>query len=82
MSYCHTSTSGVRRPSTIENKYANVLYKATGPTVLKFHMEHDLTPGTQIYKFGPGRISRMDALLKNSKITKSTTSTEPLDNFS
>ena len=69
MSYCHTNASGgVRRPPTFENKYSNIfVYKTTGPTVLKFNMEHDLTPGSQNCKIGLGRISKMAAVTKNNK---------------
>ena len=68
MSYCHTNVSGVRHASTLENKYSNIFfYKTTGPTVLKFHMEHNLTPGSQNCKIGSGRISKMAAVTKNSK---------------
>ena len=71
MSYCHTNTSGVHRPSTLENKYSNILfYKITGPTVLQFHMKHDLTPGSQNCKIGSGQISKMAAVTKNSKNNK------------
>ena len=70
----------MHRPSTLENKYSNIFfYKTIAPTVLKFHMEHDLPPGSQNYKIGSGRISKMAAITKNSKITKSTFSPEPLD---
>ena len=55
------------RLSTLENKYLNIFfYKTTGPTVLKFHMEHDLTPGSQNYKSGSGRENKMAAVTKNS----------------
>ena len=61
----------VRRLSTLENKYSNIfLYKTTGPTVLKFHMEHGLTPGSQNCKIGSDRISKMAAVTKNSKNNK------------
>ena len=80
MSNCLTNASVLRRPSTLENKYSNnFFYKTTGPTVLKFHMEHDLTPGSQNYKIGSGRISKMAALTKNSKNKINTP--EPLDIF-
>ena len=69
-------------PSTLENKYSNIFfYKATGPSVSKFHMEHDLTPGSKNYKIGSGRISKMATVTKNSKITKAASSPEPLDIF-
>ena len=42
-------------------------YKTIAPTVLKFYMEHDLPPGSQNYKMGSGRISKMAAITKNSK---------------
>ena len=55
----------------LKNKYSNIFfYKTTGPTVLKFHMEHDLTPGPQNYKIGSGRITKMAAVTKNSKNKK------------
>ena len=38
------------------------------PIVLKFYMEHDLAPGSQNYKIGSGRISKMAAITKNNKI--------------
>ena len=50
VTYCHTDVSVVHCPSTLENKYSNSFYKTTGPTILKFHMEHDLTPGFRIVK--------------------------------
>ena len=83
VSYCHTNASVVCHPSTLENKYSNIfLHKTTGPTVLKFHMEHNLTPGSQNCKIGSGRIlyNRWPLLLKIEKIKKST-SPEPLDIF-
>ena len=79
MSYCHTNACAVRRPSTLENKYSNIFCKTTGPTVLKFHMEHDLTPGSQNYKIGSVRISKMATVTKIAKLTKSTSSPEKLD---
>ena len=58
----------MHRPSTLENKYSNIFfYKTIAPTVLKFYMEHDLAPGSQNYKIGSGRISKMAAITKNSK---------------
>ena len=47
VTYCHTNVSVMHCPSTLENKYSNIFYKTTGPSILKFHMEHDLTPGFQ-----------------------------------
>ena len=67
---------------TLENKYSNIFFcKTIAPTVLKFYMEHDLAPGSQNYKTGSGRISKMATITKNSKIRKSTFSPEPLDIF-
>ena len=67
----------MRHPSTFENKYSNIfLCKTTGPTVFKFHIEHDLTPGSQNCKIGSDRIWPL--LLKIAKTTKSTSSPEPL----
>ena len=61
----------VRCPSILKNKYSNIFfYKTTRPTVLKFHMEHNLTPGTQNCKIGLGRISKLAAASKNSKNNK------------
>ena len=61
----------MHRLSTLENKYSNnFLYKTIAPTVLKFYMEHDLPPGSQNYKIGSGRISKMAAITKNSKNNK------------
>ena len=58
-------------PSTLENQYSNIFfYKTFAPTVLKFYMEHDLAPGSQNYKIGSGRISKMAAIPKNSKNNK------------
>ena len=60
-------------PSTLENKYSNIFfYKTIAPTVLKFYMEHDRPPGSQNYKIGSGRISKMAAITKNSKNNKIT----------
>ena len=57
--------------STLENKYSNIFfYKTIAPTVLKFYMEHDLPPGSQNYKIGSGRISKMTTMTKNSKNNK------------
>ena len=59
MSYCHTNVSGMCCASTLENKYSNIFfYKTTGPTGHNFHMEHDLTPGSQNCKIGSSRISK------------------------
>ena len=72
----------MHRPSTLENKYSNIFfYKTVAPTVLKFYMEHDLPPGSQNYKIGLGRISKMAAITKVAKITKSTFSPEPQNIF-
>ena len=61
----------MHHPSTLENKYSNIFfYKTIAPTVLKFYMEHDLPPGSQNYKIGSGRISKMAAITKNSKNNK------------
>ena len=71
MCYCNANASGVRRaicvgrgasrrPSTLENKILkHLLHKTTGPTFLKFHMEHNLTPGSLNRKTVFGRISKM-----------------------
>ena len=61
----------MHRPSTLENKYSNILfYKTIAPTVLKFYMEHDLPPRSQNYKIGSGGISKMATITKNSKNNK------------
>ena len=66
MSYCHTNASGVRCPSTLEDKYSNMFfYKTIRPTVLKFHIEHDLTPGSHNCNIGSVRISKIAAVSKN-----------------
>ena len=72
----------MHRPSTVENKYSNIFfYKTVAPTVLKFYMEHDLPPGSQNYKIGLDRMSKMAAITKNSKNNKIIFSPEPLDIF-
>ena len=71
VSYCHTSACVVHRQPILENKFSNVFsYKTTGPTVLKFHMEHDLTARSQNYKIGSGGISKMATVTKHSKNNK------------
>ena len=45
-------------------------YKTIAPTVLKFYIEHDLAPGSQNHKTGPGRISKMATITKNSRNNK------------
>ena len=61
----------MHRPSTFENKYSNIFfYKTIAPTILKMYMKHDLPPGSQNYKIGPGRISKMAAITKNSQNSK------------
>ena len=57
--------------------YSIIFCKTTGPTIFKFHMEHDLTPGSQNCKIGSGRISKMAAVIKTSKKTKSASSPKP-----
>ena len=60
----------MRRPSTLK-KYSSIFfYEAIAPTFLKFYMEYDLAPGSQNYKIGSGRISKMAAITKNSKNNK------------
>ena len=70
VSYCHTNASDmcfalciVLCSSVIENNLFNIFYKTTRPTVLKFHMEHDLTLGSQNCKIRSGQISKMAAVL-------------------
>ena len=61
----------MHRLSTLENKYSNIFfYKTIAPTVLKFYMEYDLAPGSQNYKIGSGRISKMATITKNSENNK------------
>ena len=63
--------------STLENEYSNIFfYKTTGPTVLRFHMEHDLTPGSENCEIGSGQISKLAAItnIKAPKGTKMTCS--------
>ena len=71
------------RPAwVVHNKYSNIfLYKTTGPTFLKLHMEHDLTPGSKNCKIGSGRISKMAAASKNRKDNKINLFTRTLDIF-
>ena len=72
----------MHRPSTFENKNSNIFFhKTIAPTVPKFYMEHDLSPGSQNYKIGSGRISKMAAITKMAKMTKLTFSQKPLDIF-
>ena len=65
--------SVVRRASCIVREHlktniqTSFSIKNIPPTVLKFYMEHDLAPGSQNYKIGSGRISKMAAITKNSK---------------
>ena len=61
----------VCRASILENKYSNIFsYETTRRIVLKFLMEHYLTPGSQNYAFGTGRISNMAAVTKKRKNNK------------
>ena len=58
----------MRLPSILESKYSNIFfYKTTRSTVLKFHMKHDLTSGSQNCKTGSDRTSWMTAVTKTSK---------------
>ena len=80
MSYCHTNASGVRRPLILENKYSNIFFYKTSR--LKFHMEHDLTPGSQNSKIlGQVVYPRWPLFLKIAKTAESTSSLEQLDIF-
>ena len=62
VSYCQTNASGVRRalcvmrrPSTIGNNlFKHLLLYNHWATVLKFHMEGELTPGSHNCKIGSG----------------------------
>ena len=70
----------MHRPSTLANKYSNIFfYKTITPTVLKFYTEHDLPQGSQSYKIGLGRMSKMAVISKNSKNKKIKFSPEPLN---
>ena len=77
----------MRRASFIVRKHLETdiqtffFYKTIAPKVFKFYMEHDFAPGSQNYKIGLGQISKMAAITKNSKITKSSFSPEPQDIF-
>ena len=53
--------------------------KTTEAIVVKFHLKYDQTPGFQNYEFGLGQESKMAAVTKNRKPSKSTFSPEPLD---
>ena len=52
--------------------------KTIASIVVKFHMEHGLTPGFQNFKIGPGQESKMAAMTKNSKNNKIHSSPEQL----
>ena len=52
--------------------------KTTEAIVVKFHLKYDQTPGFQNYKFGIGQESKMAAVLKIAKPSKSIFSPEPL----
>ena len=55
----------MHRLSVLENKYSNIFfYKTIALTVLKFYMEQNLAQGSQNYKIGSGRISKMAAITK------------------
>ena len=58
--------------NTWKQIFKHLYYKTIAPTVLKFYMEHDLAPGSQNYKIGLGRITKMPAITKNSKNNKIT----------
>ena len=65
----------MRRASCIVRQHLKTniqlfFYKTIAPTVLKFYMEHDLLPGSQNYKTGSGRISKMAAITKKNKNNK------------
>ena len=47
-----------------------IFCKITGPIVLRFHLEHDLTPGSQDVKLGQVEYFRMATVTKNSKINQ------------
>ena len=51
--------------------------KTTFAIVVKFHLKYDLTSGFQNYKFGLGQESKMAAVTKIAKTSKSTFSPEP-----
>ena len=48
----------------LKTNCSNIFYKTTGPTVLKFHMDHDLIPGSQNVKFNRVEYPRWLLLLK------------------
>ena len=65
----------VRHQSTIENHLFNHLLlkkhlTSVLSTVLRFHMEHGLTAGSQNCKIASGQISKMATVTKNSKNNK------------
>ena len=64
---------------TYYNNFKQFFSKTTEAIVVKFHLNYDKTPGFQNYKFGLGQESRMAAVTKNSKTSKSTFSPESLD---
>ena len=55
------------------------LSTTTEAIVVKFHLKYDQTPVFQNYEFGLGQESKMAAVTKNRKPSKSTFSPEPFD---
>ena len=53
--------------------------KTTEAIVVKFLLKYDQTPGFQNYEFGLGQESKMAAVTKHRKPSKSTFSPEPLE---
>ena len=52
---------------TCFNNFKQLFSKTMAEIVVKFHMKLDHTPGSQNCKIGSGRISKLVAVIKNSK---------------
>ena len=89
VNYCHTNVSGVHCVVCVVWRLQQLktiiqtssFYEATGPTALKFHMEHDLTPGSQNCKIGSGQIYKLAAITENSKNNKINLFSRTTENF-
>ena len=67
------------RKAYLNNLLQLFFSKTTEAIIVKLHLKYDQTPGFQNYKFGLGQETKMAAVTKNSKTSKSTVSPEPLD---
>ena len=61
------------------NNFKQLFSKISEAIVAKFHLKYDQTPGFQNKEFGLGQESKMAAVTKIAKPSKSTFSPEPLD---